>query len=289
MPSYSLDGVALDHPAGCWKTKVGTKRRPFPGARSVSVKVVGRAGELPVVGLDHETTTLALVIGVTARTPSGVNGGFEQLEHNLEALAALLGVRHRLMTLTYTAGSIVRVADVTIDAVSEPDVDVGSARARLTAVCKVPGVYWRTPAATTWSGLLAAASQPVTTLAGSTAPVTDAVLRWTGPVVNPKLVDVATGGSVTRSGGVTAGQRLLVDCGAMRAAIVTTDTWDLATGTDVTGTIDAAGSGSGFRWLHLVPDVAVGDPHSRAVLVTSSGTGTSGASALEVRARRSYL
>ncbi|MDP9850400.1 hypothetical protein [Streptosporangium lutulentum] len=58
---------------------------------------------------------------------------------------------------------------------------------------------------------------------------------------------------------------------------------------DVTGTIDATGSGSAFRWLHLVPDMAAGDPHSRAVVVTSSATSTTGASGLEIRARRSYL
>lgn len=86
-----------------------------------------------------------------------------------------------------------------------------------------------------------------------------------------------------------AGERLLIDCGQMRARLVTTDTWDLAAGTDVTRDINATGPGSAFRWLHLTPAMAVGDPHSRAVLVDAAALGTSAASALAIRARRSYL
>lgn len=289
MPTYTLDGVALDHPAGCWRLKSGTRRRSFPAARSVSVKMPGRSGELPIVGLDLETTSVALVFGLTGRTPSGTDGGFEQLESNLEALAALIGVRHRLMTLSYTAGSIVRVAEVALDSVSEPEVDVGSARGRLTAIFKIPGVFWRDPITSTWAGSANAAEQPVTTLAGSTGPVADALLRITGPAVNPAITDVATGDTITRPSGLTAGQRLLIDCGQMKARLVTTDTWDMSAGSDVTGQIQATGPGSAFHWLHLTPAVGVGDPFSRVVLVTSSATSTTGASGLEVRARRAYL
>ncbi|MEV3981776.1 hypothetical protein [Nonomuraea sp. NPDC049758] len=247
------------------------------------------AGELPVYGLDLETTTLPLVLGVTGRTPAGADGGFEQLEHNLEAVSAMLGVRHRLMQLTYTAGSIVRVAGITVEAVSEPEINTSAARARLTAVCKIPGVYWRDPAEVTWAGAANAASQLVTPLAGSTGPIVDAVLRVTGPAVNPSMTDVASGGSVGRSSGLLAGQRLLIDCGQMRARLVTSDTWDFTSGTDVTGSIIATGPGSAFRWLHLTPAIAVGDPHSRAVLVTATATSTTSASGLEIRARRSFL
>ncbi|MEU1883437.1 hypothetical protein ABZ470_39540 [Streptosporangium sp. NPDC020072] len=289
MPTYSLDGVALDHPAGCWRLKPGTRRRPLPGVRSVEVTVPGRAGELPIVGLDHETTQLPLEFGVTSRAPGGGDGGYVQLEENLEALSALLGVRHRLMTLRYEAGPIVRVADVTITAVSEPEVNVGAARARLTAVVRVPGVYWRDEVTTTWTGSANAADQAVTTLAGSTGPITDALIRITGPAVNPAVVDVATGGTVARSSGLLGSERLLIDCAAMRAAKVTSDTWDLAAGTDVTGQITATGPGSAFRWLHLTPAVGVGDPFSRVVLLTATATSTTGASKLEVRARRSYI
>ncbi|WP_424533627.1 hypothetical protein ACOZ38_25160 [Sphaerisporangium viridialbum] len=289
MPTYSLDGVPLDHPAGCWTLKKGTQRRPLPGARAVKVSVPGRSGELPVVGLDLEATSLGLAFVVTGATPSGVDGGYEQMERNLEALGAVLGVRHRLMSLKYQAGSIVRVADVTVTSASEPEISTGAARARLTALVEVPGVFWRDESESTWLGSANTLGQVVTTLAGSTGPITDALLRVTGPAVDVSIGDIATGGWVLRPGGLVAGQRLLIDCGQMRAAIVTSNTWDLAAGSDATGTIDAIGPGSAFRWLHLTPAVAVGDPHSRAVLVSSSATSLTGGSKLEIQARRSYL
>jgi hypothetical protein len=178
-------------------------------------------------------------------------------------------------------------------AASEPELWVGAARARFTAVIEVPGVYWRDETTTTWQGSANASNQPVTTLAGSTAPITDALIRVTGPASSITIRDVATQGAVglltSGSNTVAAGQRLIIDCASMRAALVTTDTWDLATGTDRTGVISVFGPGSASRWLHLTPAVAVGDPFSRAVLISCSGSGTTAASKLEVRARRAYL
>ncbi|HUR06990.1 MAG TPA: hypothetical protein VM347_30905 [Nonomuraea sp.] len=289
MPSYSLDGVPLDHPAGCWRTKKGTQRRPLPGVRAVKVSVPGRHGDTPVVGLDLEATTFGLTFKVTSATPSGADGGYEQMERNLEALTALLGTRHRLMKLRYQAGNLVRVADVTITAASDPEVNTGAATARITAVVEVPGALWRDEAASTWAGAPNQLAQAVTTLANSTGPIVDALLRFTGPAVQPSIGDVATGGWVLRPGGLLAGERLLIDCGRMQAAVVTNDTWDLAAGDDVTGEIDAIGPGSQFRWLHLTPSVAVADPFSRAVLVSTSATGTNASSKVEIRATRAYL
>jgi hypothetical protein len=293
MPSYSLDGVGLDHPAGCWRLKRGTQRRPLPGARAVRVSVTGRAGELPIVGLDHEATSFSLTFVVTGATPAGTDGGYPQMETNLEALTALLGVRNRLMSLRYQAGPIVRVADVTVTAATDPEITVGAARARLTVVVEVPGAYWRDETVTTWAGSANATDQVVTTLAGSTAPITDALIRITGPATNITVRDVASGGSVglltSGSNTLAAGQRLLIDAIAMRAALVTTDTWDVTTGTDRTGLISVFGPGSANRWIHLTPAMAVQDPFSRAVLVSCTATGTTAASGLEVRARRSYL
>jgi hypothetical protein len=72
-------------------------------------------------------------------------------------------------------------------------------------------------------------------------------------------------------GGLVAGQRLLIDCLSMRAAIMTSDTWDLAVRSDVTGTIYAVGARSRVRW-----SLDVSRPHSRAVLRSGSATSMSG-------------
>ncbi|MEU1880834.1 hypothetical protein ABZ470_26305 [Streptosporangium sp. NPDC020072] len=249
----------------------------------------GRHGDIPVVGLDLEATTFGLMFKVTSATPAGADGGYEQMERNLEALTALLGTRHRLMKLRYQAGSLVRVADVTITATSEPEVNTGAATTRLTAVVEVPGALWRDEIESTWLGAPNQLAQAVTTLAGSTGPIVDALVRFTGPAVQPSIGDVATGGWVLHAGGLLTGERLLIDCGRMQAAKVTTDTWDLAAGMDITGQIDTIGPGSQYRWLHLTPALAVSDPFSRAVLISTSATSTTIASQVEIRAKRAYL
>ncbi|MEU8195227.1 hypothetical protein AB0C10_15750 [Microbispora amethystogenes] len=289
MATYFLDGVPLDHPAGCWRLKKGTKRRPLPGVRAVNLNVAGRSGDIPVLGLDFEATTLPLVFTVYTRTTAGASGDAEDLEANVEALGALLGTRHRLMDLKYVVGSMVRVAAVTIETSSDPEYYYDAGFARITALVRVPGVFWRDEADATWIGTATGSGQIVTTLAGSTGPITDAVLQVSGPAVNPSIKDVATGCTVSYSGTVASGKYLLIDCGAMVAATVSSDTFALSGGGNVTGNINATGPGSQFRWLHLTPAMAVGDPHSRAVVVDASASGTSGASALKIRGRRSYL
>ncbi|SDI50655.1 hypothetical protein SAMN05421505_16114 [Sinosporangium album] len=287
-PTYTVDGIGMDGPG--WYLAPETRRRPMPAARAVSVKVPGRSGDLPIVGLDLEPTAFALDLHVLPVRPDGAEGGFEALEHNLEALAAAFGVRHRLLDVRYHAApGIVRRAEATALAASEPMVDVGNAVARLQVLLTVPGAIWRDVATATWTGALPSAAQAVTPLAGSTAPVTDAVLRITGPAVNPQVGDVVSGGTLAWDGVLAAGERLLLDCAALHAAKVAGDTWDLAAGTDVTGGVSSAGPGSASRWLHLTPAISGGDPHSRSVTVTSSATGTTGASGLQIRARRAYL
>ncbi|WP_433259446.1 hypothetical protein ACQPYK_50280 (plasmid) [Streptosporangium sp. CA-135522] len=87
---------------------------------------------------------------------------------------------------------------------------------------KIPGVYWRDQVTTIWSGSANAASQSVTTLAGSTEPIIEALIRITGPAVNPAITDLASGDTVTRQSGLIAGQQLLLGCGQMKARLVTT-------------------------------------------------------------------
>jgi hypothetical protein len=256
----------------------------------VSVKVAGRSGELPIVGLDLEPTSLALDLHVLPVRPDGSEGGYEAMERNLEALTGVFGVRHRLLDIRYHAApGITRQADATVLAASEPAVDVGNAVARLQILLQVPAGVWREQEAVTWSGLLPGAGQPVTPLAGSTAAVVDAVARFNGPAVNPAAADAVTGAAITWTGVLAASERLLVDCAGQRAAVVATDTWDLDAGDDVTGDIDASGPGSASLWLPLTPAIAGSDPFSRAITVTSSASGTTGASGLQLQARRAFL
>ncbi|PZG20595.1 hypothetical protein [Nonomuraea aridisoli] len=287
-PTYEVDGIGMDGPG--WYLAPETRRRPMPAARAISVKVAGRSGELPIVGLDLEPTSFALDLHVLPVWPDDTEGGYEAMERNLEALAGVFGVRHRLLDVRYYAApGIVRQADATVLSASEPAVDVGNAVARLQVLLQVPAGVWRDEVAVTWDGLMPGAAQPVTPLAGSTAAIVDALVRVTGPANDPSVADVVTGAAITWDGALAAGERLLVDCGAQAAAVVTGDTWDLADGDDVTGQLEATGPGSASRWLPLTPAIADGDPYSRAVTVAAAAGGTTAASSLQIRARRAHL
>ncbi|MFI7630278.1 hypothetical protein [Microbispora rosea] len=287
-PTYTVDGVPMDSTG--WYLTPATRRRPLPAVKAVSVEVPGRAGQLPVLGLDVEATTVPLGLFVTCNRPDGTEGDLEALEHNLAALYSVFGVRHRLLDVRHMpAPGIELQASATVLAAVDPDVDIANRFARMQVVLTVPGTYWRDVSAVTWSGKLPGAGQVVTPLAGSTAPIADALVRFTGPATNPKITDAASGVTVAYTGALTGGQRLLVDCENLRAARVSTDTWDLAGGTDVTGSMDSSGPGSANRWLHLTPAMAGHDPYSRSITVTTTASGTSGASAVEIRARRAHL
>ncbi|GGM65236.1 hypothetical protein GCM10012275_39750 [Longimycelium tulufanense] len=289
MATYTVDGVSLDHPAGCWKLLSATQVRPFPGVRAASVSVPGRPGELPITGEDVEATTVGLTLGVTGLDPSGRDRGAAGLDANLAALYGLFGVRHRLLDVRYTpAPEMAELqAEATVVAAAEPTVWMGAARARLPVVLRIPGVYWREVAPSTWSTRTLGAPVRVTAFDGSTAPVLDAILRITGPVTDLRITDMATGGWVSYPGTLAATRALRLHCGRMDAHEAASIAWD-GTGANATGRIVTGGPGSGFRFLALTP-AAVTSAHDRGVRVLVEGTGTSEATLIELRARRAFL
>ncbi|WP_424183858.1 hypothetical protein ACOBQX_18025 [Actinokineospora sp. G85] len=289
MATYAVDGVPLDHPAGCWKLLAATQVRPLPGARAASVAVPGRPGELPLVGADVEATTVGLTLGITGVSPDGVNQGAAGLDANLAALYGVFGVRHRLLDVRFTpAPGVAEVAaEATVTAASEPQVWIGAARARLAVVLRIPGAYWRDVAPSTWSTTTLGVPVRVSTLDGSSAPVLDAVLRITGPVTGLRITDTATGGWVSYPLTLAAGRALRVHCGRMDAHEGASIAWD-GTSANATGRITTGGPGSGFRFLALTPQ-AVTSAHDRGVQVLVEGTATTDATLVELRARRAYL
>lgn len=294
MPTYVVDETPLDHPAGCWRLLVGTQRRPLPGVRAVEVSVPGVPGELAIVGEEVEPTTLGLTLGVYGRDARGAPGGRRALEANLEALAAVFDSSRRLLDVRWRVDELVeRQAWAKVVAASEPEVFNTAAFARLSVVLRIPGVWWRdVPEETsTWSTLLADAAGPVPvgTLADSSAPCGDAVFALEGGAMDhPYVVDVATGARLTYAGTLTGSQRLVVDCGRMRAALVAPGEWSVETGSTVTGRVDVVGPGSDRGWLALTPAYAYGDPHARDVRITAGAVSAEAGAELSIRARRAY-
>lgn len=289
MPTYAVDGVPLDHPAGCWRLLAATQVRPLPGARTASVAVPGRPGELPTVGEDVETTTVGLTLGVSGVGPDGSDQGAAGLEHNLRALYALFGVRHRLLDVRYApaVGVPELAADGKVVSASEPTVWTGAARARLAVVLRVPGVFWRDPTPADWSTSALGVPVRVSTLDGATAPVLDAILRITGPVTGLRITDAVTGGWLSYLDTLAAGRQLRVHCGRMDAHEAPGVTWD-GTEANATGRILTGGPGSGFRFLALTP-APIGSVHDRGVRLLVEGTATTAATLVELRARRAFL
>jgi hypothetical protein len=284
-----VDGVPLDHPAGCWKLLAATQVRPLPGVRSAEVALPGRAGELPLVGEDLDATTIGLTLGITGVSPDGVDQGAAGLELNLRAVYALVGVRHRLLDVRYSpaAGVPQMQADAKVVAAAEPVVSVGAARARLAVVLRIPGVVWRDVAPAVFSTKAFGAPVRVSTVDGSTAPVVDAVLRVSGPVTGLRVTDTATGGWLSYPGSLAAGRQLRVHCGRMNAYEAPAVTWD-GTEANATGSIVTGGPGSGFRFLSLTP-AAVTSAHDRGVQVLVDGTATTTTTLVEFSARRAFL
>src|SRR5690606_2617405 len=164
-----------------WYLTPETRRRAIPGVRAVSVQVPGVPGELPITGLDLDTTTLTLGLRVTAARPDGSDGDLVDLETNVEALTGLFGVRHRMLDVRhYPAPGMVRQADATMLAASEPVYNTALRFARLTVVRTVPGVGWRAVAAAPLSRGLPGTGGAVTPLTRTMAPDIVAVVRVTG-------------------------------------------------------------------------------------------------------------
>jgi hypothetical protein len=289
LPTYTVDGVPLDHPAGCWKLLAATQVRPLPGARAASVSVPGRPGELPTVREGFETTTVGLTLAVTGMTPEGIDQGAAGLEDNLRALYGVFGTRHRLLDVRYTpaAGTLELAADAKAVTASEPTVWTGAARARLTVVLRIPGVFWRDPAPVDWSTSTLGAPVRVSTLDGSSAPVLDAILRITGPVTGLRITDIETDGWLAYPGSLAAGRQLRMHCGRMDAHEAPSVTWD-GVEANATGRILGGGPGSGFLFLALTP-APVTSAHDRGVRVLVEGAGTTEATLVELRARRAFL
>ncbi|OLT27740.1 hypothetical protein BJF83_17285 [Nocardiopsis sp. CNR-923] len=290
-PHYSVDGVPLNDGIGRWFLDGDAFQvPPLPGARGVQVTVPGVHGTLPIAGLDLESVVLGGQLVVTDATAGGTAGGARQLQDNLAAVYMLLGNRGRVLDLRYHLDeATVRQADALMVAAAVPEL-VSTTTARLPLALEVPGALWRDVHTTTWGPTPVPAltvATEVDTLTGSTGPVTDALIRVTGTVDQPSVTDVGTGGTLTYGGSLTGSERMLVDCARMRAAVVTTDTWDLETGTDVPGTCRPPGRGphrGGCTW----PSDHRRRPRDPAVRVTATAASNSGAT-LEIRGRRAYL
>lgn len=211
-------------------------------------------------------------------------GEMVELEAAANELTALLTAPG--LTLGRYSGGLVTSAAAEFVSLS-PGQFVPDVGAFFTALLAVPGVFMRRAVATSAPATVVSAGTEVTvaTLARSTGPITDAVLRFTGPATSVAVVDDGYGTGLSWTGNLPAGQYLYLDARALTAWISTSATDWAAAGTVVTSGLDYPPPGV----LQIQPRMEGTDPADLRCKLTVSGAGFAGTTALAVRAAPSYL
>jgi hypothetical protein len=285
----TVDGVRLDSSA--WGIEART--RITAPARTADVVLPGVDGVSASLNddLDQMQRTYNMwLLGTDADgiIPGGSNA-MSQCLANLDQLTFLFGTRHRLIDVQEVVdhtGTVRQYWGKVADTIS-PEIRAGGI-GRFSVTVNVPAGTGQDVNTADWSqsSLTSAVFYEVTTLAGMTGPLSDAILLVTGPITNPRITDLATGGYVQLNAAVPAGQQWRVNCG----------TWATRYGSGLSFTsLDSAGtngdavtisSGGGASFLRMRPALSGG---VRRVQLSLTGTGITTATTLAVRARRKFL
>lgn len=274
---YALDGMPLDDPGRRWVLNSKTGLRIVPGRAQTGVQLPGRDGVQPSLGSRFDPGALLISLTLRGKTHAEVMS-------NLEIMHGVLGQRRKLLPLTHTYGNG-QVREALVEVLSATDHEMPFTEfVRLAVQCSVPGSFWR-DLATTDTRLPVAASATaaeVTGLAGSTAPVQDALLRIKGGWATVSVEDVVTGDKVTVTTPAAASEYVIIDTAAWTARKVTTDTWSGGTNV-ITSVVSNRGSGP---MLGMEPDFATGAGRIR---IRATGTNITGTPEVVVRAKRAFL
>ncbi len=257
---YSIDGVPLKNSTYGWRVKRDGSNPFAPISRAlVDFNTSGRDGTVQVRGFTA-TPTITLVI----TTPLA----------NLDDLKQLLRLG---VALTLTADSSKRVGIELVSAVPEPLVLAGVGVYRVTAVFRLPSVYWRDANTSDQSAAITSSGQQVTVFSPSTGPVRDAL--------------VTVGGSIT--GLQVAGQQGTYFAFAPNIPSGTWLTFDATSGRAWTGSgaysqaIEVTGSIANGKGPYFLEFTGTSDPAKVGSAMTITYTSASGAS-IGVRGRNAY-
>lgn len=291
--SVTVDGVNLSQLA--WNISSYSGMRRLPPVRSSSVVVPGRHGEIPGTFEDFEVQEQSIKMWVAGSDPQGKvprdPTRVAELHDNLDQLFTLFGKRHGLLDLRMTVGtSNIRQADAQVVATIAPDIFEAGVAAEFTVLFQLPYVFWRDVATSDWTRTapVSGTAYEVTTLVGSTGPVTDPIVLVTGPATNPMVKDDTTGSWVRYDGTLTSSQQWRVNTSTFESVIGTGISWTGA-GTSVIAQTSNGGPSSATRLLMLVSKMQGTDPSDRRVKVSLTGTGFTSGTNLQIRARRAFL
>jgi hypothetical protein len=173
---------------------------------------------------------------------------------------------------------------------------IGETAARCTYTMENLTPFWMSnPYYTSGSQALASATQTVTldgTAAGSTALITDGLVRIKGPLTVGGSVTVRDRGDTFRAVRYTAttalgaGEYVVIDMATLRARLHATAIWDLTGGTDVASRVTT--SGDGAFYLSGSPGASWPGGNQSYYAVAFGVGHTNGSTAVDFRIRRSY-
>lgn len=257
---YSIDGIALDNTAYGWRVKQATKPLTPQSHELLDFQASGRDGTIQVRGhISTPTVTLVVTSGGT----------------HLEALRRLLRLG---AVLTVTSDSSKQATCELVSFVVDPVRTVGDGLYQITAVLRLPGVFWRDAATSDYGPTtISTSGQTVTVFGGTTGAVRDALVT-VGGAITGLTVQGAYGTYFSYTPALPSGTFLTFDSKSGRAW---TGSSAFAETTEVTGQI---GNGPGPYFLELAPDS--NPAHSGTPLIVT-GSSMSGAT-VTVRGAGAY-
>ena len=225
MASWLVDGVNLETTFGLERS---TTWRPPVSARNAVVEVPGRHGSVTsgLASFESCTVTFELVPNVATEA------ALEATAAQLQALFA----RPAGVTLSRVSGGVTATATARLVSLTQGDVSLASGWASFTAVLTVPGVTFRGTVVNS-APLDANGNTTVAlpTLAGSSAPIRDAILRLSGPATSFSWTCPTSGTGISWAGTLAAGSYLYVDAASLTAWITTS-----ASAWTITGTVETS-------------------------------------------------
>jgi hypothetical protein len=285
MP-MTVDGVRLDTLA--WNIETLNGRLAIPGVRGEDPVIPGDDGAVFVPNKSYDTGRMTLSMWVRGSDVNGLvpvmSSQIAEFRKNLDTIGKMFTVRHRLLDIrqTWPAGDIQYLCKV-----EQPwdfSANAVNPRAKFAVELSIPRVFGQDVATTDFAsatGLTTGTTVTITTHAGHTAPINDAILVVRGPATNPRLTNPDTGEWVQYNGTIASGSDWRIDC----------DLWETRTGVGIglssgAGTNQVANTsyaGGGARFMRLTPRPS-GGPQ---VVLTGSAFG--GNTQVLARARRKFI
>ncbi|HML52387.1 MAG TPA: hypothetical protein PKD84_13405 [Propionicimonas sp.] len=279
--SWRINGVGLPPIARV------SSPRPSVSTRRSPIDIPGRHGVVDQGLPQFAETLITLTIEATAGSQAAVEAAIAKLH------ALLSGPS---IVITRVAGDFSASGPARLVSIS-PGRHTPSVWQEMTAVLAIPaGMLSGPPSAGTplaFSANLTGALLPH--LQGSSAPITDAIVRLKGPHAGLfTITDAATGTGLSQStASLTGSQYLYMDAGGFRSWISASDSAWTGVGTDVSANLDYPAAGILQLWPVVEP--AVGDSSFAAAstptvrISATGGTGRTGDTTLAVYAGRSFL